>query len=162
MPPKGKPAKSRPHSKKSTAAPPVTETLFAAEDVGAVFEEACDHVAQRPEHRHVVLGTLVEVPMSDLEPGTIGWSRSVRWGEPQDPQPPQGRLYYVMVPSPKRDGDDRPDVFQGRRWTDFARVERIAGPPPTILAGWAATDVAVPLVRKFTEAVRDELLGEAN
>lgn len=161
MPPKA--TRVKPHrAPKALTAPPTTKELFAAEDAGAAFEEACDHVSQRPEHPHVVLGPLVEVPMSDLEPGTIGWSRSVRWGEPEDSEPPQGRLYYVMVPAVTLEGDAHPDIFQGRRWTDFALVERIEGPPPAILAGWASSDGAVTLVRRFTAAVRDELLGEAN
>ncbi len=161
MPPKVARAKPR-RASRTPVPPPITAELYAAEGVGAAFEEACDHVSRRPEHPRVVLGPLVEVPMSDLEPGTIGWSRSVRWGEPEESEPPQGRLYYVMVPSATLESEEHPDVFQGRRWTDFTLVERIEGPPPAILAGWASNDGAVPLVRRFTEAVRDELLGESN
>jgi hypothetical protein len=154
----------------SAAMPPIQR--WTIERIGTLrdsFDEACQHVLAEsgaPELRlELSLGPLLDLRMAEVEPGSMGWVRTLHSKSPVNPADPNtggaiGSLYFVVVP------DDGPDItklprsspIRGKTWESFTFVEEWPGPPRSIvMAHSAPTGERVPLVRRFAEAVWNEL-----
>ena len=76
------------------------------------FDEACQHVLAEsgaPDLRlELSLGPLLDLRMAEVEPGSMGWVRTLHSKTPVNPADPNtggaiGSLYFVVVPD---DGSD--------------------------------------------------------
>ena len=136
-----------------------------AEGAGERFEEATDHAQQLREFAGFRLGPTVQVPMADVTPGAIAWSRTLSWGRtPLEPTPPEeeGRIYYAILPSVdhSRLGEAPQSPLRSIPWDRFVFGEESRGTPRWVLLVHARSEVDAPLVRRFAASVREHLERE--
>jgi hypothetical protein len=142
--------------------------LEILETLGEEFDETGVHVLQRKEFSSLRLSPVRPLPVERLISGAVGWLREVRLAEAQDRQDAVGTetlagwLYFVAHPSLHLDPTEpESSPLVGTPWSSFAYVEECHSPPGAILAAKSDSEAAVPILRKFSEAVRAELEAES-
>ncbi len=150
----------RPRRTRPTAPPPTPRKVAlteAAESIAATFDEACAHALSLPESRGLSAGPLVPVPLSDLTPGAMGWSRRIRF--PSQPTPAEADLTRVLVPAPPP-GARTGVPLRGVDPRSLAFFEELTGSPRAVLLARAVGGVA-PSARlaAVAHAVRDEIVS---
>ncbi len=128
----------------------------AVASLGEAFEEACEHVARDPKFASIRLGPAVEIPMSRLWPGELGWERSFA-----GPNTDGGAtLLGVLLPGSIQDRAATELPLPETTKAEYRHLEVLSGPPWRIVAARARPGARVGPLREFAEAVARELRSE--
>jgi hypothetical protein len=107
---------------------PTAELLESASDW---FEEATDLASQLTDYRGLILGPVIPVPPSHIDPGALAWTRSVRTD--RRPESPEATVYYLIAPHFAEEGRQKgPSPIHDVDWVEFVWTELVGGPAP----GW--------------------------
>ncbi len=129
----------------------------AAESMASTFDEACAHALALPESRDLGAGPLVPIPLSELTPGAMGWSRRIRF--PPAGAPSEGDLFLVLFPAPAG-GEGAGLPLRGIAPSALAFVQELAGPPRAVLLARALSGASAARLAAFAHAVGDEIVQE--
>jgi hypothetical protein len=125
----------------------------AVTSLGEAFGEAAEHVARDPKFRSVRLGPTVELPMSRLWPGELGWERSFTGPGTDD----GASLLVVLLPGSARGRRAAEIPLPETSKSEYRLVEVLSGPPWRIVAARARPGARVGPLREFARAVAREL-----
>ena len=134
---------------------PSRAVLQLAEEAEDRFDEACEHARLMPAHASLAIGPSLSVPMAELRPGRLAWSRLVQGGEGQ------AELFYVLDPTPAAGTTKATElpilgVLPNHVLADY----RADGNSPVRLLGIGDPRTAPRTFRSFVRAVRGELASE--
>ncbi len=132
------------------------------------FDEAAEHVRQRPEFQSIRLSAVRPLAADRLEAGSVGWLREIRISEvdrgspgPDEMETLVGWLYFVVNPrhSPTGGAPKPESPIVGIPVEDFAYIVECRRVPRSVLAIKSDSAESAPRLRRLAEQVREELEG---
>ena len=148
-----------PTPNKSTVAPSQAPVLELVESAQEWFEEATDLASQLSDYRGLVVGPVIPMAPSTIDPGVLGWYRTVR--PDHRPDSPTARIYYLIAPMLAEAGRQKgPSPIHDVDWVEFVWTELVGGPSAGWILVWGAPRDSVTV--HFARAVANQIAEDSD